>query len=85
MRDTAPVDVKIWFTETLEPAFSIIEVTDANGKKVDKKDSHLDDKNKTLLIVSLEQLGEGTYKVHWRVVSTDTHTTQGDFKFTVKK
>jgi methionine-rich copper-binding protein CopC len=79
-----PTELKIWFTQEIEPAFSTITVSSDDGKQIDKKDSHLDDKDKMLLIVSLPALAGGTYKVHWHVVCTDTHTTQGDFKFTVK-
>jgi methionine-rich copper-binding protein CopC len=79
----SPKVVKIWFTQELEPAFSGIVVTDPNGTEVDKKDTHLDDSDKTLLIVSLPKLSPGKYKVAWHVVSVDTHRTQGDFKFTV--
>jgi copper resistance protein C len=81
---TAPTEMKAWFTQELEPAFSKLEVQDAQGKEVDKKDTHLDPKDKTLLIVSLPQLAPGTYTVAWHVVSTDTHATQGHFEFTVK-
>ena len=33
--------------------------------------------------VALKALSAGTYHVHWHAVSVDTHTTQGDFSFTV--
>jgi methionine-rich copper-binding protein CopC len=79
-----PAETKIWFTQELEPAFSSIEVSDAQGNEVDKKDAHLDSKDKTLLMVSLPQLSPGTYTVAWHVVSVDTHKTQGHFQFTVK-
>ncbi len=79
-----PAEVKIWFTQNLESAFSTIKVLDAEGKQVDKKDAHLDSENKSILIVSLPPLPGGTYKVVWRVVSIDTHHTNGDFKFTIK-
>jgi methionine-rich copper-binding protein CopC len=36
------------------------------------------------LIVSLPNLADGEYSVSWKVVSVDTHHTNGDFKFTVK-
>ena len=80
----APSEVRIWFTQRLEPAFSKIQVFDAEGKQVDKKDTHADPKEKSLLVVSLPELAAGVYKVSWHVVSVDTHRTQGDFKFTVK-
>ena len=81
---TSPTEVKVWFTQELEPAFSTMEVSDAQGKLVDKKDAHLNDKDKTLLIVSLPSLPPGTYTVTWHVVSVDTHKTQGHFEFTLK-
>lgn len=81
----APKEVKIWFSQSVEPAFSTIEVFDSAGKQIDKKDSHVDKSDKAVLIVSVPALGPGAYKVAWHVVSTDTHKTHGDFKFTVKR
>ena len=80
---TSPTEVKIWFTQELEPAFSSIKVLDANGNQVDKKDTHQDEADKKLLKVSLNTLSPGEYKVVWQVVSVDTHRTNGDFKFHV--
>lgn len=82
---TSPKEVKLWFTEKLEPKFSNVQVFDKNDKQVDKKDKHVDTKDPTLLIVSLpKHLAPGEYKVVWHVVSVDAHRTQGHFKFTVK-
>ena len=80
----SPTEIKIWFTQNLEPAFSRLEVRDAQGQEVDKKDAHLDDKDKSLFLVSLPQLPTGIYTVIWHAVSVDTHKTQGRFEFTVK-
>ena len=81
----APTEVRLWYTQGLEPAFSRVQVFDASGKEIDKKDIHLDPKNNHLLIVSLPAgLGAGSYKVVWRVVSMDTHATEGSFKFQVE-
>jgi copper resistance protein C len=80
----SPTEIKIWFTQNLEPAFSTLEVRDARGQEVDKKDAHLDDKDKSLFLVSLPQLPTGTYTVIWHAVSVDTHKTQGRFEFTIK-
>jgi methionine-rich copper-binding protein CopC len=79
-----PSVVDIWFTQEPEPSFSRIEVYDSDGKQVDGKDTHVDEKDPKQLIVSLPNLPAGTYKVVWHVVSADTHKTQGDFKFSVK-
>jgi methionine-rich copper-binding protein CopC len=80
----SPAELKVWFTQSLETAFSTVEVVDAQGHQVDKKDARLDEQNKKLFIVSLPPLSPGTYTVVWHAVSVDTHKTQGHFKFTVK-
>jgi copper resistance protein C len=80
---TSPSEVRIRFTENIEPAFSSIQVFDASGKEVDKHDLHLDRSDHALLHVSLPRLGAGIYKVVWRVVSVDTHVTSGSFTFQV--
>ena len=80
---TSPNEVRIRFTENIEPAFSSIQVFNASGKEVDKRDVHLDRSDHALLHVSLPPLEAGTYKVVWRVVSVDTHVTNGDFIFRV--
>ena len=79
----SPNEVRIWFTEEIESSFSSVQVFDASGKEVDKRDVHLDHSDRALLHVSLPQLGAGTYKVAWRVVSVDTHVTNGTFTFRV--
>jgi len=79
-----PAQVKLWFTQRLEAAFSTLRVQDASGKQVDKGDTQVDRNDATLLEVSLPQLAPGTYRVTWRVLSVDTHVTEGDFTFDVK-
>jgi methionine-rich copper-binding protein CopC len=78
-----PHAVRIWFTEPIQPALSTINVFDVVGKQIDKKDTRSDGRNKALLQVSLPSLGPGLYKVIWRVVSVDGHSTTGDFTFRV--
>jgi methionine-rich copper-binding protein CopC len=78
---TAPHEVVLWFTENLEPAFSQIEVRSESGALVSSGKAHLGAGNE--LHVALKALVPGTYKVSWRVLSVDTHRTQGDFSFRV--
>ena len=80
----SPAEVKGWFTEELEPAFSKIQVFDSTGKEVDKKDVKIDSADKTLMSVSVPTLPPGSYKVKWSAVAVDTHHTTGTFPFTVK-
>lgn len=79
----SPGEVRVLFTEKIEPAVSMVQVFDSTGKEVDKRDMHLDRLNHALLHISLARLEAGTYKVVWRVVSVDTHVTNGSFTFRV--
>jgi copper resistance protein C len=79
----APGEVKVWFTEQLEPAFSTLRVLDKNGTEVDRRDKKIDPRDRTEMSVSLPPLAAGTYRVQWRALSVDTHVTEGDFTFVV--
>jgi methionine-rich copper-binding protein CopC len=77
---TAPREVTLWFTQKLEAAFSAITVTDAAGKRVDVGKTRVSGNQ---MSISLRSAGTGTYRVNWRVLSVDTHTTEGSFTFQV--
>ena len=80
---TAPRVVTLWFTQKLEPAFSSAEVRSENGAVMSSGKAQVDRADPTQLHVALKPLPPGTYKVIWRVLSVDTHRTQGDFSFRV--
>ena len=80
---TPPSEVRIRFTEELEPAFSSIGVLDPQGRHVEQGKAKADPGDRKVLEVSLPALPPGTYKVIWRVISVDTHRTEGDFTFVV--
>ena len=75
-----PREVTLWFTQKIEPAFSTITVTDSAGKRVDTGKTRV---SGTQMSVSLRQGGSGTYRVTWRVLSVDSHKTEGSFSFQV--
>jgi hypothetical protein len=75
-----PRAVTLWFTQKLEPAFSTISVTNAAGERVDTGKAQV---SGTQISVPLRPGGAGTYHVNWRVLSVDTHTTNGNFTFQV--
>jgi methionine-rich copper-binding protein CopC len=76
-----PAIASLWFTQELEPAFSAVSVVDRSGARIDAADAAVDTKDATLLHASLRPLPPATYKVIRRVVSLDTHTTEGTFTF----
>ena len=75
-----PREVTLWFTQKLEPAFSSVTVTNAAGERVDSGKPRVSGNQ---MSVSLRAGGSGTYHVNWRVLSVDTHTTNGNFTFQV--
>jgi methionine-rich copper-binding protein CopC len=77
---TAPRELSLSFTQNLEPAFSTVEVRDANGARVDQGKAQI---SADVMRVGLKPLPPGTYKVRWRALSVDTHTTEGSFSFQV--
>ncbi len=78
-----PTGVELWFTEELEPAFSTVRVLDETNQRRDKDDAKIDPSDPTALLVSLPALAPGRYRVEWRVLSVDTHVTEGDFTFVI--
>ena len=79
----APAELKLWFTEAVEPAFSTVQVVDAQGKRVDTAGAQMDAQDHKLLHVALGKLPAGSYTAVWRIVSVDTHVSQGRFMFRV--
>jgi copper resistance protein C len=79
-----PTEVKLYFSERLEPAYSTVRVEDGKGARVDRDDSHVDRSNPLVMRVTLTPLEPGTYTVVWRVLSVDSHITQGRFKFRIE-
>jgi methionine-rich copper-binding protein CopC len=75
-----PHEVTLYFTEKLEPAFSSVTVTGPAGERVDSGKARVSGNQ---MSVSLKGGGAGTYHVNWRVLSVDTHKTDGSFSFQV--
>jgi copper resistance protein C len=81
MLSDAPKQIALSFTEKLEPSFSGVTVTDADGHDVEAGSAVIDGPSVT---VALKPLTPGTYRVSWHAVSVDTHRTDGAYNFTVK-
>jgi methionine-rich copper-binding protein CopC len=83
--DAAPPEVRLLFSEAVEPAFSRVQVVDQAGRRADAGKAAVDPRNARLLRVALKSgLSPGTYRVTWRVVSVDTHVIQGSYSFVVR-
>ena len=82
---TPPTELGLRFSEAIEPAFSHIKLTTKAGDAVEIGPVSLDPSDSTRLVAAVRStLAPGAYKVSWRVVSVDTHSTEGDYTFEVK-
>ncbi len=76
-----PKQLTLTFSEALEPAFSGVSVTDAEGRDVAANAVQV---SAATMIVALKPLAQGTYHVAWHAVSPDTHRTDGKYSFAIK-
>lgn len=80
---SAPAELRLAFSERVEPDLSAVEVRDASGRRVDAGALRSEDDGTVLAVPLAGALPPGRYKVVWRILSVDTHVTRGDFSFTV--
>lgn len=82
--DKAPTEVRLWFNEEIEGAYTSLSVLGANKKPVtDAKPKVVSDDPKSV-VLSLPDLGPGKYSVKFRVLSVDGHVVDESFNFKVK-
>lgn len=82
--DVAPESLQLTFNENLEPTFSSVKVSDANGAPVTKEKAKVDASNPRVMTVAVPRLASGTYTVQWAVMTADAHKTKGAYTFKVK-
>ncbi len=80
----APEEVRLWFSERIEPAYARVSVWDAGGKQVDAGDAAVDQADATTLAVRTPGLRAGRYTVRYRVLSVDGHIVESSFDFTIR-
>ena len=80
----APKQLRLNFSEGVELLFSGVEVTDGAGRGIPARDLRALPGDAAVLLLDMPPLAAGTYRVHWHVVSVDTHMTEGDFSFTIR-
>jgi hypothetical protein len=80
----SPPEIRLYFSEAIEPRFSGIELTSIDGRPVKTGPSTVDPRDQMQFVLPVPALPSGRYKVTWHVVSVDTHPTQGDFTFEIK-
>lgn len=82
--DKAPTEVRLWFNEEIEGAYTSLSVLGANKKPVtDTKPQVVSDDPKSI-VLPLSELKPGKYTVKFRVLSVDGHIVDESFNFKVK-
>lgn len=80
----SPNEIRLWFTEAVEPNYSHFSLHDTNGNQVETQPSQVDPTDTHQMFMPMDKLPNGLYTVVWRVVSAaDGHSTQGSFAFGV--
>jgi methionine-rich copper-binding protein CopC len=80
----SPPEIRLKFTQEIEPAFSGAELPTAEGQPIAAGPATTNPRDKMELVMRLPLLAPGRYKVRWHVVSVDTHRTEGDYSFEIR-
>ena len=80
----APAQIRLWFNEEIEGAYTTLTVSGANKKLVtNEKPKVVADDPKSIML-PLPKTKPGKYKVKFRVLSVDGHVVDSTFNYTVK-
>jgi copper resistance protein C len=82
----APVTVAkvdVWYNEAIRDELVALAVINADGVRVDKRDSAIDSADGSHVSTSVETLTPGEYTVRYRAVSADGHLVSGAWVFLV--
>ena len=78
-----PTEVRLTFSERVEPRFTVISVTDAGGNQTIAGSPARTADDENAIFVPVNDLSQGWYLVWWRVISADGHPIRGAFTFAV--
>jgi methionine-rich copper-binding protein CopC len=80
----APTELRLNFNEALEPRFSRVEISGADGQPVAAGPLRMTDDGQHSAIVPVTALPSGRYQVSWSAMGRDGHRMKGQFSFSVK-
>ena len=79
----SPKEIRLTFSEGVEPRFSGIELATSDGRPIAAGPAATAPGDDKQLVLAVPPLAPGRYRVSWHVVSVDTHRTEGEYTFTV--
>ncbi len=83
---TPPTEIRIFFTQPLDPRKSGIEVISTDGRPVTTDQAIVDRDDATQMVLKLPPLPDGAYRVNWHTLSRDggDHALTGHYIFEVR-
>lgn len=80
----APKEIRLHFSDALEPAFTRIVLLDANNVAVKLPKADVDKIDAKMVSAKLPVLRAGQYLVRWSTMTRDSHKVKGEYRFTVR-
>ncbi|MFN8530475.1 MAG: copper resistance protein CopC [Anaerolineae bacterium] len=82
--DGSPGEIRLRFSEPLEPMYSRINLANASGNLIDIGETFIDPADPTVMWITPPSLPDGVYSVEWRALSAaDGHPTLGSYPITI--
>ena len=79
-----PTEIRLWFSEAVEPEFSHFTLRDSHNQTVDTLPSQVDPSDAKQMFLKLGKLPNGVYTVVWQTLSAeDGHAINGSFPITI--
>ncbi len=82
--DSTPAEIRLWFSEPLEPRYSRFDLHDSSGNILATATSTVDSADAHQMFMPLNPLADGLYSISYMASSAaDGHHTTGSFPFSV--
>lgn len=82
--DSSPAEVRLTFSEPIEPTLSSVKVVGANDAPVGPEKARVGPADAKTIVLAMPHLAAGAYRAQWAVVGADGHRVKGQIGFTVK-
>lgn len=79
----APTQIRLWFSEPIDPTARALEVRGPDGRRIDVGRASVAQDNDSEMVGAIHAVRNGTYVVRWKVISADTHVVSDTFEFSV--
>ncbi len=82
--DRAPEQIRLWFNEEIEGAYTTLTVFGSNKKLITNAKPRVVKDDPKSIVLPIPETKPGKYTVKFRVLSVDGHVVDSTFNYTVK-